>query len=46
MDGLARVGDTLRTLFRTASEQGITPAAAAEQLAAARVAAAQAQSGR
>ena len=46
MDGLARVGDTLRTLFRTASEQGITPAAAAEQLAATRVAAAQAQSGR
>jgi leucine dehydrogenase len=46
MDGLARVGETLRTLFRTASEQGITPAAAAEQLAAARVAAAQAQSGR
>jgi leucine dehydrogenase len=46
MDGLARIGDTLRTLFRTASEQGITPAAAAEQLAAARVAAAQAQSGR
>jgi len=46
MDGLARIGDTLRTLFRTASEQGITPAAAAEQLAATRVAAAQAQSGR
>jgi glutamate dehydrogenase/leucine dehydrogenase len=46
MDGLARIGDTLRTLFHTASEQGITPAAAAEQLAAARVAAAQAQSGR
>jgi leucine dehydrogenase len=46
MGGLARIGDTLRTLFRTASEQGITPAAAAEQLAAARVAAAQAQSGR
>ncbi|HEY4413817.1 MAG TPA: Glu/Leu/Phe/Val dehydrogenase dimerization domain-containing protein [Gaiellaceae bacterium] len=46
MNGLARIGETLRTLFRTASEQGITPAAAAEQLAAARVAAGQAQSGR
>jgi leucine dehydrogenase len=46
MDGLARIGDTLRTLFRAASEQGITPAAAAEQLAAARVADAQAKSGR
>ena len=46
LDGLARIGETLRTLFRTASEQGITPAAAAEQLAATRVAAAQAQRGR
>ena len=38
--GLAKIGDTLRTLFRNASEQGITPAAAAEQLAMQRVAAA------
>ncbi len=38
--GLAKIGDTLRTLFRSASEQGITPAAAAEQLAMQRVAAA------
>jgi leucine dehydrogenase len=44
--GLARIGDTLRTLFRAASEDGITPAAAAERLAADRVAAAQAQSGK
>ena len=44
--GLARIGDTLRTLFRTASEDGITPAAAAERLAAARVAAAHVQTGR
>ncbi len=44
--GLARIGDTLRTLFRTASEDGITPAAAAEQLAAERVTAAQVQTGR
>ena len=41
-DGLAKIGDTLRALFRTAAENGITPAAAAEQLAAARVAAARA----
>jgi glutamate dehydrogenase/leucine dehydrogenase len=40
---LARIGDTLRTLFRTAAAEGITPAAAAERLAAARIAAAQAQ---
>jgi leucine dehydrogenase len=40
--GLARIGDTLSTLFVTASEDGITPAAAAERLAAERVAAAQA----
>ena len=38
--GLAKIGDTLRTLFRSASEQGITPAVAAEQLAMQRVAAA------
>jgi leucine dehydrogenase len=44
--GLARIGDTLRTLFRTASEDGITPAAAAERLAAERVTAAQAQTGK
>jgi glutamate dehydrogenase/leucine dehydrogenase len=43
--GLARIGDTLRTLFRTSAEEGITPAAAAERLAAERVAAA-AQVGR
>ena len=41
-EGLARIGDTLRTLFTSASEDGITPAAAAERLAAERVAAAQA----
>jgi glutamate dehydrogenase/leucine dehydrogenase len=40
--GLAKIGDTLRTLFRSASEQGITPAAAAERLAMLRVAAARA----
>jgi leucine dehydrogenase len=38
--GLAKIGDTLRMLFRAAAEQGITPATAAEQLAAQRVAAA------
>jgi len=37
--GLARIGDTLRALFRAASDDGITPAAAAERLAAERVAA-------
>jgi leucine dehydrogenase len=42
---LARIGDTLRTLFRTAAAEGITPAAAAERLAAERIAAAQAQTG-
>ena len=36
---LAAIGDTLRGLFRTADEAGITPAAAAERLAAERVAA-------
>jgi leucine dehydrogenase len=41
-EGLARIGDTLRTLFTSASEEAITPAAAAERLAAERVAAAQA----
>jgi leucine dehydrogenase len=45
-EGLARIGDTLRTLFRAAAENGITPAAAAERLAAERVAAAQAARGR
>jgi leucine dehydrogenase len=44
--GLARIGDTLRVLFRSAAEQGITPAAAAEQLVNERIAAAQSQSGR
>ncbi|HKT43650.1 MAG TPA: Glu/Leu/Phe/Val dehydrogenase dimerization domain-containing protein [Gaiellaceae bacterium] len=45
--GLAKIGDTLRTLFRSAAEEGITPAAAAERLAADRVAAAaQIQAGR
>lgn len=43
--GLARIGDTLRTLFRASAEEGITPAAAAERLAAERIAAA-AQAGR
>jgi glutamate dehydrogenase/leucine dehydrogenase len=36
--GLAKIGDTLRTLFRNAAETGITPAVAAEQLVAERVA--------
>lgn len=45
-DGLARIGETLRALFRAAAENGITPAAAAEQLAAERVAAAQTARGR
>ncbi len=45
--GLARIGETLRTLFRASAEEGITPAAAAERLAGERVAAAaQAQTGR
>jgi leucine dehydrogenase len=44
--GLARIGETLRTLFRTSAEEGITPAAASERLVAERVAAAQAQTGR
>jgi glutamate dehydrogenase/leucine dehydrogenase len=38
--GLAAVGDTLRGLFSAADAAGITPAAAAERLAAERVAAA------
>ena len=45
-EGLARIGDTLRTLFRTAAENNITSAAAAEQLATERVAAAQTARGR
>ena len=45
-EGLARIGETLRALFRAAAESGITPVAAAEQLAAERVAAAQAARGR
>jgi leucine dehydrogenase len=43
---LARIGDTLRTLFAAAAAEGITPAAAAERLAAERIAAAQSQTGR
>ena len=39
---LAGIGDTLRGLFRTAVSEDITPAAAAERLAAERVAAARA----
>jgi leucine dehydrogenase len=35
---LATIGDTLRVLFRTADEGGITPAAAAERVAAERIA--------
>ena len=46
MAALAKIGDTLRALFRTASAEGITPVAAAELLVAERVAAAQAQTGR
>jgi leucine dehydrogenase len=38
--GLAKIGDTLTALFRAAAAEGVTPAAAAEQLAADRVAAA------
>jgi glutamate dehydrogenase/leucine dehydrogenase len=34
----ARIGDTLRNLYRDADEQDITPAAAAERLAAERIA--------
>jgi leucine dehydrogenase len=37
---LAGIGDTLRDLYRTAEADGITPQAAAERLAAERVAAA------
>ncbi len=39
---LAKIGDTLRTLFTQRVKDSITPAAAAERLAAERVAAAQA----
>jgi len=38
--GLAKIGDTLRQVFAESERDGITPAAAAEQLAAARIAAA------
>jgi glutamate dehydrogenase/leucine dehydrogenase len=38
--GLAKIGETLRQVFAEAERDGITPAAAAEQLAAARIAAA------
>ncbi|HLY93538.1 MAG TPA: hypothetical protein VKP14_01700, partial [Gaiellaceae bacterium] len=37
---LAGIGETLRRLYRTADAKGITPEAAAEQLASERVAAA------
>lgn len=37
-EGLAGIGDTLRRVFRDADEAGITPAEAAEQLAAERIA--------
>ena len=40
---LAAIGDTLRGLFRDAEEVGITPAAAAERLAAQRIAAKRAE---
>jgi len=40
---LAAIGDTLRGLFRDAEEGGITPAAAAERLAAQRIAAKRAE---
>jgi leucine dehydrogenase len=39
-DGLAKIGDTLRSVFAAASAEGISPADAAEQLAMDRVAAA------
>jgi len=39
-DGLAKIGDTLRSVFATASAEGISPADAAERLAMERVAAA------
>jgi len=38
--GLAKIGDTLRQLYADAGRDGITPAAAAERLAAERIAAA------
>jgi glutamate dehydrogenase/leucine dehydrogenase len=38
--GLAKIGETLRQVFAESEREGITPAAAAEQLAAARIAAA------
>jgi leucine dehydrogenase len=40
--GLAKIGDTLRSVFASASAEGISPAEAAERLAADRVAAARA----
>ena len=42
--GLAKIGDTLRQVFADSEREGITPAAAAEQLAAARIAAARQKS--
>jgi len=44
-EGLAKIGDTLRSVFATAIEEGITPADAAERLAMDRVAAASALRG-
>jgi glutamate dehydrogenase/leucine dehydrogenase len=40
---LAMIGDTLRQVFRDAEDDGITPAAAAERLAARRIAAKRAE---
>jgi leucine dehydrogenase len=37
-EGLAAVGDTLRRIYRDAEDAGITPADAAERLAAERIA--------
>jgi leucine dehydrogenase len=39
-EGLAKIGDTLRHVFADAEREGITPAAAAERLATARIASA------
>jgi glutamate dehydrogenase/leucine dehydrogenase len=40
---LAAIGDTLRQVFRAAEEGGVTPAAAAERLAAQRISAKRAE---
>ena len=44
--GLAKIGDTLRELFRAAVVEGMAPTAAAEQLVTERLEAAQSQKGR